>query len=234
MKFLLVMTACINVGAPEEIALREQEYESALDFWLRNNDPRLTSILFIENSGHPLTAMRERAARSWKKVEFISLNLNDSRPKNLHYGFSEMQMLDAAIYKSKLVRESTHMIKVNGRTPFPGLPRLLDRLGKFECAVDARRKHVTTQLFLCSIDFYRERLSGAYLEMVDNPRHIERVYLDRLLPLRGRRGVKLRFPVNCDPVGRAGHWGKSYDGWKHRSKSLVRSVASGVAPWWWI
>lgn len=235
MKYLLVMTACINVGGAENIAVRRREYETAFAHYMASDDPRINRILFVENSGDQMTTLRRMATVSTKRIEFISLNLNDLRPEGRHYGYSEMEMLDHAIWKSRLVKESTHIVKVNGRTIFPGLSRLLDKVGQdYECVVDARRGHVTTQLFLSSLRFYREYLSGAYLEMRDEVgwTHIEHIYFHRLMALRRTLGVHLRFPVNCEPTGKAGHWGKSYDGWRHRSKAALRAVIRVVAPGW--
>jgi hypothetical protein len=232
---LLVMTACINPGSDAD--RRHQEYLQAFTYWLDHPDPRLTRILFIENSGSDLSEFRRRAARNAKQIEFISLDTNRLRPPKVHYGYSEMRMLDDALSTSELAKTSALLIKVTGRLIFPTLPRLLDRLPeKMEGAFDCRRNHVTTQLFLCTPAFYAAHLEGAYRDFGAewNTWHMENIYFTRLKRVSVESNMLLRFPVNCSPSGRAGHWGKNYSSLKERSKSAVRAVARVIAPWWWV
>jgi hypothetical protein len=252
-KYLLVITACIDPsGGPARVvradpAVRLEDYRAALRYWLAHPDRRLRDILFLENSGYSLDALRE-IARSEnplnKQVEFVSMRCNNF-PEKTGHGYAELQMLDEGLPQSKLAAVAKYLIKVTGRLTFPDLPRLLDRLpDEYLFAVDSRNSvkftrvpqvFVTTQLMIFSAEFYRTELAGIREQMLSrNILCIENLFWDKLIPYRGRNGAILRWPVNVDPVGIAAHWEFDYRSGRKRLLSAARAVARVVTPWWWV
>lgn len=252
-RYLLVMTACVDPSKgtyplkradPETRLL---DYEISLRSWLALPDLRLKNILLIENSGYPLSTL-ERIAREQnpfeKQVEFISLDCN-AYPKDLHFGYAELKMLDLGLEASKLREITTHMIKVSGRYRFPSISRLLNRIPEeFDAIADARNAssvfhkahhYVTTPIILFKHSFYRSYMQDSYNDL--EPKrltHMENVYYERLISLRSSHKVFFRFPCNVTPYGVSGSGGSSYSSPKEAVKNSIRAIARRVAPNWWI
>jgi hypothetical protein len=253
-RYLLVMTACVDPSQGEyrlhraDPTVRLGDYENALRFWLRYEDPLVRNILFIENSNYPLDDLKSIAAAEnalGKNVEFISLDCNWYPPGG-HYGYAELKMLDFGLQRSRLRESTTHMIKISGRFKFPNLSKLLSRLpDDFDAVADARgwqtlrtrleRPYVTTPIILFAHDFYRTHLQGCYKELeLGRESHMEAIYYRKLAELSASRKVIFRFPCNVSPVGFPAHRARSYT---HPSQLLVnglRAVARRMSPDWWI
>jgi len=247
--FLLCLTATItpmtgvvlNRGDP---AVRRDDYLKAFRYWLGNPDPRLTRILFIENSGADLAEFQREADLSPKQVEIVSTPALWP-PEGLHYGYSELLMIDQALDRSQLYPQTTHLIKATGRLLFPDLPKLLDRLPPvFDLAVDTRislpfrasvSTFVPTQLLIASRRLYDEHLRKGYLDLrADYPKYIEHALYDRIKALPPSGEIILRWPVNCEPVGFAAHAAKRYDAPQRRLITYMRSAMRTIAPGFWI
>lgn len=249
-QFLLLLTATVTPApgtkvARNDPALRRSDYFTAFNYWLNHPDPRLRRILFIENSSADLSEFKAAAYKSGKEVEIISLPPNPPPPE-MHYGYSELQMIDQALAQSTLRGKTTHIIKATGRLTFPTLPRLLNKVpDDFRIVVDARARlpfrkseggFISSQLFLVRHDFYDEILRKAYLALAKAhhyPALIEHLLFEVLTPLKGQKGVLLRFPVNCEPVGFAGHLEKRYDSPQRLVTTTIRSILRVVAPDFW-
>ena len=248
-EYVIVMTACIDPGDQHpqlnrrDPEVRRQDYQDALKFWVTHPDPRLRKIVFIENTGFPLQSLQDAASASdtyHKEVEFISLRCNDC-PLGLTYGYPELTMLDLGLSQSRLFRSSKYIIKVTGRLVFPDLPRLLNRLpDDYMFAVDSRNNRfqtgpfIPTQLMIFASDFYRQHLIGLRDQMTPQLAMIENLFYGKLVTFRGQPGAILRWPVNVDPTGRAGHSGKDYGSPKQRVFSLVRAACRVLLPKWWL
>jgi hypothetical protein len=251
-RYCVIMTACIDPSKGRikvhrsDPAVRLGDYLEGLRFWLELNDERVSDIVFVENSGHSLEALRNLAQspnyRS-KTVEFISLPDNDY-PADAHYGYAELRMVDQAFDVSELLQRSTHFIKATGRLSFPDISRLLHRLPSgFVCAVDSRSNalfcrvpqiFVSTQLMIFSIPFYRATLYGARNELGGAESHIENLFYRKLMPYKGTDGAILRWPVNVSPRGVAAHWEKNYGSRKQKAIDAARAILRIAIPNWWI
>jgi hypothetical protein len=205
----------------------------------------LRHILFTENSSANLSEFHEAASRSSKQVEIIALPA-DHRPSDMHYGYSELMMIDQALAASQLRQETSHMIKITGRLMFPTLPRLLDHLpSNLRLAVDARSRlpfrpsehgFISTQLFLASHDFYDATLKNGYLSLAKAhhyPHLVEHLYFERLAHLETGNGILLRFPVNCEPVGFRAHLGKEYNSPSRLLITTARALLRVITPRFW-
>ena len=235
---------------------RRKDYSDALSFWLRSADPRLNRVLFLENSGEDLSFFQRCAAAEniyKKELEFISTSSGEI-PAGLHYGWSELKMLDEGLAKSRLLRTVSHLIKATGRLTFPSISNLLDHMpaecdAMVECRIPTRefrygltfipailrRKnaYASTQLFILSIHFYTQHLFGLYEKMKPHgqPYMIESLIYEKLVEVGTASKICLRFPVNCDPSGVGAKRGQNYDTLGKRLTSSVRCAFRGTGIW---
>ncbi len=249
-QYLLILTATITPASGVKVersdpALRRADYRDAFTYWLNHADPRLKNILLIENSGADLSEFKAAADKSNKQVEIISIPPNPP-PAGMHYGYSELQMIDHGLEQSQFWAKATHLIKATGRLYFPDLPRLLDSVPEdFKIVVDARARlpfrpsekgFVSAQLFLAQHEFYDSTMRKSYHSLAKEfhyPSLVEHLFFELLTPLRQQNGVLLRFPVNCEPVGFAGHLHKRYDSPGRLAAAKARSILRVVAPDFW-
>lgn len=82
--------------------------------------------------------------------------------------------------------------------------------------------------------FWRQNLSGLESQHERGHFYIEGALYDRAVDLRGRPGVHLRFPIEPDYRGLAGHWDKNYDSPRERLKFHVRALLRAIIPKLWI
>ncbi|HEY1686157.1 MAG TPA: hypothetical protein VGG19_15430 [Tepidisphaeraceae bacterium] len=251
----LVMTASIDPkGMPAASTLpdpkvRETDYVNALDYYLVNH-PRITKIVFAENSGWPLdrlyTAAKKRDAV--ERVEFISSSLNDF-PRELGKSYGELLLLDHAIEQSRFVGGSKYIAKITGRAIIPNLTRLLESapegvnfygdlrdhrlyklLGTGLCG-----QHGESRVFLTTPQFYNENFRDKYVLMNED----KGIFLENLIydvvkkSLDGKRVVG-RFRIEPDFQGIAGHAGKDYSSTRETFKRKIRALVRITIPWLWI
>jgi hypothetical protein len=248
-RYLLVMTATVIPAANAAVKradprLRLEDYKQALRYWLAYPHPAADRILLLENSGADLTELRAIAADEnprGKKVEILSVPGNRI-PEGTNYGYTEMEMLDEGLAVSKLRAETTHMIKVTGRLTFPSLGKALDLIPEpFELMVDCRKLgfprrgyDASTQLFVCSHDFYNRELRDSHKAMNSTDvRLLEHLIFRKVIPFKGRSGYYLRFPCNVEPVGYSGFKSRSYNSPKTAITRAIRGVLRVLAPNYW-
>jgi hypothetical protein len=251
--FLLVMTATIvpaaNAGVKRsDPQLRLEDYKRALRYWLQYPHPAADRILFLENSGADLSALKAIASNEnprSKPVEFLSLPGNEI-PAYSNYGYTEMQLLDDGLAQSQLRRETTHMIKVTGRLTFPALGKALDitqarAKAPLELMVECRKLgfprrgfDASVQLFVCSHDFYDRVLRNAKSDMNSTDvRLLEHLIFRKVIPFQGQPGIYLRFPCNIEPVGFSGFKSRSYNSPKAAISRSIRAALRVLAPNFW-
>ena len=251
--YLLVMTATITPAHNAQVKrsspqVRLEDYKRALRFWLSYSHAAAERILFLENSGADLTALRaiaETENPKRREVEFLSLPVHEI-PAGTNYGYTEMQMLDEGLAASKLRLATTHMIKVTGRLTFPTLGKALDRIANacsapFELMIDCRKLGLfrrgydaRVQLFVCSHAFYDRVLRGSNREMNSTDvRLIEHLIYRKVIPSKGQPGYYLRFPCNIDPVGHFGFKNRRYDSPQSAISRGVRALLRVIAPNYW-
>jgi hypothetical protein len=253
--YAVVMTACFRPEAQFAAQLvrvdaetRERDYAAALDFWLGLVDERIASIIFIENTGASLEALKHHCDTRNKRgipCEFISVSCNQT-PPGLHYGYAEFRMIDEGLQHSRLYADHTRLIKATGRYQFPSISHLLDHLpAEFALAVDARRNHrfvpkpqqiITAPLILARRDYFERYIRPAWRLLQPPPPYrgqfVEDVLYDTLMPLAGQPGVILRWPVNCDPAG-IGANGDVYGAGRKIILSVMRATTRRLLPNWW-
>ena len=246
------MTACIDPSAGSRLLSRSDpstrlsDYKRALNFWLSHPDSRISAIVFVDNSGYPLSGLSDwlgSFSDAKRPVEFLSFSGN-AYPAGTDYGYAELGIIDYALACSELLQASTHFLKATGRLTFHSISRLLDHLpGELYFAVDCRRNalfvpspqaFVTSQLMLFETAFYCTHLLGIRSLMPECGTGVEDLFYKKLLPFHRLPGCLLRWPVNVEIRGVAAHFaGKRYDSPRQRFISLLRAILRRMAPWWW-
>ena len=116
---ILILTACIK---PIDIPFLErkseierlEDYKKTFIKWCKNK--LIDKIIFIENSGYDLSFFLNKAKSFQnKKIEIISVNLNNTYDKKLGKGYGEYLCLKEIENQSNLFKESKYFIKVTGR-----------------------------------------------------------------------------------------------------------------------
>jgi hypothetical protein len=248
-RYLLVMTATIipaaNAGVRRsDPQIRLEDYKQALRFWLNYEHQVADRILLLENSGADLAELRAIAVAEnprGKAVEILSVPGNRI-PEGTNYGYTELQMLDEGLSVSQLRRQTTHMVKATGRLIFPALGKALDKIQQpFDLMVECRKLgfprrgfDASTQLFVCSHDFYDRVLRDAKKEMNSTDlRLLEHLIYRKVIPFKGQPGIYLRFPCNVDPVGYSGFKSRSYNSPKTALTRAIRAALRVIAPGYW-
>lgn len=255
--FVVLMTACIAPKAGVREALRRadpgvrlHDYQDALRFWLSLDEPRISGIVFADNSGHPLDSLRELAGQipNAPPVEFLSFD-SPPPPEGLNYGYTEFLLVNDALAHSRFALSARYFIKATGRYRFPDIRRLLQRLPRdFRVALDCkgvrpfkRLKHPMASAPLALFDraFYLTALAELPRRMVPAPpwdgrlHYIEFMLFDALYPRRTEPGIILRWPCDCEAHG-IGANGDDYSSPRKRVQRAVRALGRLLCPSLWI
>jgi hypothetical protein len=171
---VLLLTATIDPGATPMVArgdpaVRLQDYTHALEAWLNSRAAR--RVVFCENSGHDLTALKSVAAhRCDCEVEFLSFSGN-------HYGrergkgYSELKIIEHAIERSELIAESEVIIKCSGRLTVRNATTVLRAIATTQfdimCFLRQHLAFADSRLFAATPLFIREYFSPR-IDMIDD------------------------------------------------------------------
>ncbi|WP_400770028.1 hypothetical protein [Methylosinus sporium] len=251
---VLLLTATVDPGAyaaeiaRRDLEVRKSDYRNALRYFMRLPDARLSGVVLCENSGADLSFLDADALRreTGRPLEIIGFDGN-RRPEGLHYGYSELGVVDHACRNSRLLAQSERFFKVTGRLTFERLSALMDHLPEDRrFAADFRRAYsreggaplrARTELMLFAKDFYLEHFFERRDEMIAPPLVLEEFVARVIAPLRGRRGeggLTLRWPIECPASGHAARDDSAYDSTPIRAKRRLRALARVAAPWLWI
>jgi hypothetical protein len=258
--YTLLMSACIkppalnlqnNVITRTDPLVRLNDYKIAFKFWLQYNEPLINKIIFVENSGYELKELQEIASQYNeynRQIEFLQFIASDV-PTGLHYGYSELEILDYAFDNSKLLNDDNTIIKVTGRLYFPTLSKLisLTKNKNYEFISDCKdydlfghsQHYIITTLFLLKKEFYNKFLYDAkskMLEMNLETGLMEVLYFRIIKPLylEDSKRILLRFPCDVEPVGIGAHLNINYSSKKRKAQHFIRKVCKHVIPSLWI
>jgi hypothetical protein len=194
----------------------------------------------LENSNHPLAALREAAGQqSEKTVELVSYYGLDYPPSH-GKGYGEFSLLDQGLERSRLLRSlapDDTFWKITGRLRVTNLPRIIrtaPRAYELYCDCKTVRGHwLELRCFSCSVQGYRDLLLGRFREFTGIAPEVH--LLDTVvLPLLKTRRIVPRFAVQPWIAGYGGNTDREYLSGREIPKLLVRSALRWIAPWWWI
>jgi len=242
--FVLLMTACISPPDYNKDLVRTDpvtrlnDYINAFKFWLNLEEPKIGAIVFAENSGYTLDALKQVAAtcnRYNRTIEFLQFPATQT-PPTVHYGFSELEMIDNAYHHSKLIKNADYIIKVTGRLYFPRLSRLLNIVQPNHLFISDSRDfdlfnksqhYAVTTIFVVQTGFYGTVLYNVKQQMgAGKFGLIEDLYFHILKPLylKNKTDIILRLPFNVEPVGVGAHWNVSYRSYKKQIPAFLRGL----------
>jgi len=251
----LLLTASI---APTQVtgltrtdpALRIADYVQALKHWLSNDRLPVDSLIFVDNTGANLDAIRSCINDyTGRKLRTQVLSVRPATiPTGIHYGYGELAMMDQAFRVSDILQNTDLIIKSTGRLYFPALRNLIHKLSStVEMTVDCRANltlanasripYATTQLFTVTPALYKTHLLDTltWFEPRKGRTHLENRVFDAAIKASNEgHEVILRFPVNCEPQGVTGHSGANYRSASRLTRGMIRSVARRVTPDLWV
>ena len=251
-KIGLLLTACIEPTQfkdkvhRNDTLIRLEDYKTALKLWLHHKDASITSIIFAENSGYDLTEI---------ETVFLKENIYNRRyqiiqvkasivPKGLHYGYSELELIDNVLDKITLLNDNDFIIKTTGRVYFPKISSLLVKMvPSYNFIADSRnfnlgkwkQNYVLSNLFIFKILWYKKNLFDKKRLMLEfGVTHFETLLHKLLLVNKVDKDVLLRFPINVNPVGHGAHWNVNYQSLNKRLSYVLRAIVRKILPNIWI
>jgi len=241
--FILLLTACIEPKQFKQnvkrnnAEIRLSDYKKALTLWLQHDDENITKIIFAENSGFDLSEIKqvfEKENKFNKAYEIIQF-LAEKVPHKLHYGFSELELIDKVIENYTLLKDNDYIIKSTGRVYFPKISSLTKiTVPKFEFIADSRnfsflkwkQHYVLSNLFIVKVEWYKKKiLNKRNLMSTVKLTHFE-TFLYYLLfnEIAKSNNILLRFPFNVNPVGVGAHWNVNYQSLSKKIASFLRGI----------
>jgi len=251
-KIGLLLTACIEPTQfkdkvhRNDTLIRLEDYKTALKLWLHHNDDSITSIIFAENSGYDLTEIETVFIKEniYNRKYQIIQAIASKVPEGLHYGYSELELIDNILDKITLLNDNDFIIKTTGRVYFPKISSLLVKtVPSYNFIADSRnfnfgkwkQNYVLSNLFIFNILWYKENLfDKKRLMMALEATHFETLLYKLLLKSKIDKNVLLRFPINVDPTGFGAHWNINYQSFNKRLSYLLRGVFRMILPNIWI
>lgn len=188
--------------------IRERDYIEALGFYLeKGNYP----VVFCENSGYDLSAVRSLLSQALVPVEALQFN-GQTAPPERRKGYGELLIIRHALSHSKLVSLSDYVVKITGRYRVENLNEVLKPLkGRDDVFVLSDYKfgdHSTySTLFVCKPEFITDYLAP-FQEWLDDSKGatFERALSSAIARAGADGKVCLQFPVKPVVSGVSGTW----------------------------
>lgn len=250
--FVLLLTACIeptqfkNKVQRNDSLVRLGDYKQALKMWLHHKDEKITTVIFAENSGFDLTEIEEifLTENKYRRNYQIYQNLATEVPQGLHYGYSELELIDHVISQISLLKDNDFIIKSTGRIYFPKIYLLTQNLMNSHVFIaDSRRfnflkwhkNYVLSNLLVFNIKWYKNNLLAKKEIMINlKISHFETLLFYLLNKKQSSNAIILRFPFNINPVGVGAHWDVNYQSFNKKLSYIIRAIFRKILPQVWI
>jgi len=224
--------------------LRLADYRNSLQLWVKSGF--FEKIVFCDNSNFTTSKLESLLEtdnlENPHSVTLEILSCSDSARTDLHYGYSELGILDYALSNSNLIRESSFFVKCTGRLFYPDVNTILSKVtSNTKFIVDSRsdilfikNKQITTQLLVFNSNFYRDNVFNTRNEMTLDEYYIEKFLYRKLIKYKNDPQCVFRWSKECVPVGVAAHSGINYRSTKKTILSSIRNAARLLMPNIWI
>lgn len=161
---VILLTACIDPKGMAFTAIQDKnerllQYRKALQWYLENTK---WPIVFVENSNYDITPMFKKYVECGR-LEIITFDGN-SYDKSLGKGYGEALIIEYGINNSRIINNSTILLKVTGRLIAHGAPRILNSIKDIsgyvyadwheDCRVGLKK--VNSQFVIAPITFWEE------------------------------------------------------------------------------
>lgn len=257
----LLMTASVStrgmIGACFSDEEREMMYISALSFYIDQllSKNEKYSIVFADNSGWDLSRIIARLpVFDKKRIEFISLP-PDAFDISKGKGYNELLLINKAIEKSELIKNSGCFFKVTGRYPIYNIRHFIDKADVFinkkkgDLYADIKDHKLydwlrlgwnghsyDCRLFGVKVDFYNKNIAPLYKKCDDYNGHLlESVLFDFVRQNKGK--MSLRFDREPHFGGLEGSnvnavsFSKEQDSFKGKIKRMIGNSIRIFMPW---
>jgi hypothetical protein len=247
---ILLLTATITppVGVPflarTDPALRLQDYEQALAFYLTLVGRCVDEVVVAENSNSDVSRLRALAERPGQagRVEFLVFDGLD-HPAAYGRGYGEFKLIDHVMAHSRAVRAHggrATVWKVTGRYVVKNLGRIIERRpAAFDLYCNVRnwpRRWADMYLLAWSAEGYRALIQGYCEQLREENSRVSPEVRFRDLVEAAPAGVKVipRFTVTPLIEGVRGQDNRAYSQGRNLLKFYLRSALRAAAPWLWV
>ncbi len=215
----LLITGCISPGSgiptlklidEEE---RKKQYLSSIRYYIENSC--FDKIVYCDNS-NPIveTEILECANKNKKQFEWINFSGNQETVIEQGKGYGEGEIINYALGRSELLRNSSYMVKVTGRLKIKNI-NFLTRVARpkriyFQPnATEDKRKYINTRVYMMPILCYEKYFKFAYQEVDDK----KGIYIEHIFGsiMEQNKIDYNRFLVVPDYCGMSGSTGAIYD-----------------------
>lgn len=201
---------------------RLNQYENAISNYIA--DSAFNNIIFVENSGYKFDYEKFNllASKYNKNFEFIQVETDIEKTKNLGKSYGEAILIKEGIEKSKLLRNQKYIYKVTGRIFLKNSKQICKTRenNKSEFIVFNKSHWCNTMFFKVKKDDYEKVLKDAYLYCNEQKgKDIESVYYDLLI----KSDIQVKsFSKYPDLTGIIGTTGEKYD--REKWKMFIKNI----------
>lgn len=164
MKYVILLTACINPGEmaftkllnPDE---RKHQYIDAINYYVSNTT---LPIVFAENSNIDISSLFDNTILSGR-LEMFTFKGNENKRRGKGYG--EAEIIDYALTHSKIIDNTCVLIKITGRLLVINIYILVAlhqfcRLKPFvQCSVNSDFNFADSRVIIAPVSFFKEFLT---------------------------------------------------------------------------
>lgn len=210
----LLMTGCINpsddVGmlAINSSEKRRDQTIKAISFFIDHTD--IKKIVYCDNSGtHEDEELYYRAQEKGKEFEWLSFLGDVEKTLQKGKGYGEGEIIKYAMEYSRLISESSIIIKCTGRLYVRNTNLMLKLLNKNYSYLDYHDGYIDTRFYVVQKDDYENYLIDAHNSVDDyKKKYIENVFFH----IAYKSGDVFKpFLLSPDIVGVSGSMGRIYN-----------------------
>lgn len=227
MKYVILLTACINPDGmaftkltdPEE---RKKQYIDAINYYVNNTT---LPIVFVENSNTDISSLFDSTIRRGR-LEMFTFKGNEDKMRGKGYG--EAEIIDYALNHSKIIDETSILIKITGRLVICNVMMLAASREFFslkksvQCTVNSEFSFADSRILIAPVAFIKKLLRGRSL--INDSEHVFFEHI--LLKTIKEEYFFYYFPFILEPqiTGMSGSTGEKY----HETSSSFRKWMSYI------
>lgn len=175
MKYVILLTACINPGGmaftklsdPDE---RKTQYIDAINYYVKKTT---FPIVFVENSNTDISFLFQDKIIE-DRLEFLTFKGNADKTRGKGYG--EAEIIEYAMNHSKNIAIDSNIIKITGRLIVENVMKLVASRDLFclkysiQCAVNSEFSFADSRILISSVIFMRQFLNKKY--QIDDSKNV--------------------------------------------------------------
>lgn len=213
----ILLTACVNPGKMTLTHLKDSserlnQYKTALDFYLNETD---IPIVFCENTNTDFSSEYQQYIKSGR-LEYLTFDGNNYDVRK-GKGYGEAIIIKYAFNHSRIIKQSSIIIKITGRLVCKNINQLVGKCNKPETIYSSlyadKRGHILadSRVLVAPNLFW----VNSFLHLADNINDSNNIFFEHIFYLSSLRGKKqgfsfkeIWFPIEIE--GTSGTSGISY------------------------